>query len=770
MRPPYRVPFRPGGFRGDAARAGRAQRRASVLIVAMGVLTVLAVLGIFFINITAIERAVSRTHEDMVRAQLLAHSGIEYALAQLDSYDSTLLQRMTYWGEDWDANGFDSLVPASGYPNNGNGVVETANGNALQNSTLETFECSPEFALRPSFFYDSPTMPDGSPDLVTVNEAGVSRRRGYSGFLPSTYRQDPPQNPGNTFSLRVTNQNAKLDMNSLNPHMAAIINNLGAALGLTTTTLGNTIMANRPSVAVDASTRLPTGGYASVCDAALLTVIGPVGSQARTDYDRLKRYLTVSNQTWVDTCVVAPKPQVALPTVGRPTSKQTDDVWFADFFGNNQFQGPLRYDYDFALQPRAPIDVNSAPRQVLIAVLQNLAARIFIVVPRGFRFASGPELSYEGYLTRDTTPITAAQAGSIADAIITFRRGLSTINFLGNAAATGPFGTWEQFDAFVDQRLVTPSLISLEQGQIIKANANPNTRLAKFNNDDAGRTGWVVPAGTYAAIPTVSYAYIDKTDLLNPAPPSSIGYYTTEFCFSSGGYFEIDSVGRVLDSQSEVAATSRIRAVVRAFHTVRHGTQRDFRVNANSMSSARFGYLPESMGDVSSANMDIRDGAPTTGSDLDGQIITAPVWGAFQGSCNRYFQNWDMLDSMPSSVFAQNPTSWKSKDINAFASSAQRRTLFGKYQGSLGSYPNTNPFNDPFRFSDVTHDGPIHGADRYRNNMFSTLGIGSGNPGGNPTQGTLEFWVKPRGMLMPATVGSTSTRQAKGLAELGFWW
>ena len=61
-------------------------RKGSVLIVALGVMTVLAVLGFVFLTTTRVERAISRNYVDMVRAKMYAQSGLDYAVGQIHRY------------------------------------------------------------------------------------------------------------------------------------------------------------------------------------------------------------------------------------------------------------------------------------------------------------------------------------------------------------------------------------------------------------------------------------------------------------------------------------------------------------------------------------------------------------------------------------------------------------------------------------------------------------------------------------------------------------
>ncbi|MHC4252047.1 MAG: hypothetical protein ACYS9X_23255, partial [Planctomycetota bacterium] len=60
---------------------------------------------------------------------------------------------------------------------------------------------------------------------------------------------------------------------------------------------------------------------------------------------------------------------------------------------------------------------------------------------------------------------------------------------------------------------------------------------------------------------------LDKSDL-------NVG--TTEFCFDSGGVYDIESVGRVYDRSKSVTAERRLRALVKVYDVWRESTQREF--------------------------------------------------------------------------------------------------------------------------------------------------------------------------------------------------
>ena len=140
-----------------------------------------------------------------------------------------------------------------------------------------------------------------------------------------------------------------------------------------------------------------------------------------------------------------------------------------------------------ASDPRAPINVNTAEKEVLIAVLDPLSG------------------------------VTEAEAIAVADHIID--------------EGYRPIRTWAEFDTCIDEAL-TDGHMSAGDDVTIKDNCNPN------------RT--------------------------KPSP------YTTEFCFNSGGYFEIESTGMVYDPAGNQAAEKQIRAVVKIFDIWNQTTETQF--------------------------------------------------------------------------------------------------------------------------------------------------------------------------------------------------
>ncbi len=227
-------------------------------------------------------------------------------------------------------------------------------------------------------------------------------------------------------------------------------------------------------------------------------------------------------------------------------------------------------DYAFLIQERAPININTASREVLIANLVNLYGWYFDTSKSNKTYVNVGRY-------KETKPITKEQAVRLADHIIAYRR-------------RQPFTNWNQFERFImglenidrfDNKYpvsggLDPKLSFLDDGvdknfkrQVIFANANPNTRMGDFN-----------PDATYGAYFT---NYIDKSKLL---------YHTNEFTFSSMGYYEIESLGFIVKRRERGGDTSgkvipvkllaqyTLTYDVRLFEVYRHTSQRDFTIES----------------------------------------------------------------------------------------------------------------------------------------------------------------------------------------------
>ncbi|MBI4616202.1 MAG: hypothetical protein HY720_21480 [Planctomycetes bacterium] len=212
-------------------------------------------------------------------------------------------------------------------------------------------------------------------------------------------------------------------------------------------------------------------------------------------------------------------------------------------------------------EARSPINLNTAPREVLIAVLADLRCLYLDEDITRTNFGSWSALPkdhnwYAIGIVRETS-IDFAMAGTIADWII------------ANRGPLGGFRTWSQFNRFIDDAVLAGRFGSDGQevfrGALVKANANPNNDLTIFN-----------PNAVKYDRPVVDAKKALNDLLQRPVDKFMVIAYTTEFCFDSMGYFEIESLGKVYDSRAEVLAQHRIDTTVQVAKIWHLSTQRDF--------------------------------------------------------------------------------------------------------------------------------------------------------------------------------------------------
>ncbi len=556
-----------------------------------------------------------------------------------------------------------------------------------------------ETAVNPSFAVESdgnPSNADPTPRTLVIEGAA----RGFSGAVGSgTYAAN-----GDQYALKVGDLSGRIYVNdgldggpqgSVSQNLRRILNVLGAILLVPQ--LGDQLLAARPA-----------GGYQNLQE--LVPVVG-----GNANFARVRDFLTA--HAWVDRNVANPVPlsqgkasdyPVTYYRGSPPVYRHGSTISGRDAAGADVAPpGGLNtcptvcasaphdnpsirlYGLD-TLNPqwvevvsRAPVNVNAAPREVLVALLTDLRG-LFLADRRrnnprwsgelflSFRVVNtlspaGTEGDEVGFLM-ETVPIVGpggsatvgVSAFAIADEIIACRgrRASATFNY-ATVPWAGPFRTWRQFEQFVDN-LATPAAeggagvlddtrpIHLDYDEfssdptgfgalypsetqrrhavraladVLKANFNPNLHLNETNPDEN------------------LHLRVDKTDLIANS---------TEFCFTSMGYFEVQSLGRVLrprdlaadalaSTDNELRGQALLTAVYRLYDAYRETTHRQFYAgtlpprtgvfDTNNDRSLEVG--PEPDNGVFPGNL----GAPgNPDNEWDGYVALPTVGGVWHGS------------------------------------------------------------------------------------------------------------------------------------------
>lgn len=336
-------------------------------------------------------------------------------------------------------------------------------------------------------------------------------------MLESTY-----QAQGDYFSLKILDTSSQLNLNMKHPKLVEILVVLGQEIASDQTAenpipspeVAQKLLAYRDS--------LPGQRFISKRQLRMTGVLSEAQSSALKDY--------VSVHGWFDEDVIEPR-------------------------SNASFRDPVSVERS----PRVPVNINTAPFPVLVALIAGLSGQAQRFVENGPSVfgANGMEIQ-----TEDVPPISREGARAVAREIVRERN------------ARRGFMTWSDVEAFVDGlansanagQTFGPDRIQ-EKAAILLANANPNTRLNRFSP--------VAPL----------YRVADKVDL---------SYWTTEFSFSNGGFFEIESLGRVLDSEDRLVAEAVVSATLKVSELLRHSTQEEFLRSALvSPDPARIAIGPE---------------------------------------------------------------------------------------------------------------------------------------------------------------------------------
>jgi hypothetical protein len=622
-------------------------RSGFALLITFLLFSLFYMLSVVFLLNAFVQRILVRNYVNMVKARFIAEAGLKNAIADITA-DFGFLAHAQNRPVDYRWRYRDPDKPV-------------------------------EYATYPSYA----VLKDGTPKEVRIVIGQQEYRCGYSGYIQSaSYGIN-----SDIWHLRVKEASCCLYVNEGLGHpyntsvIKRILNNLGEQLGLTER-VGDLIIDNRPP-----------DGYKSWPQ--LKAILG------KDLFEMLKEFLCL--HTYVDTRVANPVPLSYHPSVrddydpelydtrplisgtttpltryGRGRTNFTENEpteigkidygWGSSahplnttpmvFYGDHTELGEaLLYTWQelnpcyIEVTSRAPVNINTAPRQVLVALLKDLQGFFVLEQLRAMLLtrSSGPFITAP-YTTRnlyylcrlnhpvDTDPITPphpAYGSDPASYDISLYSVPGEIGLIFKTPTVGkdlaeqitdriisarPFYTWQDFNDFIDRMVWLPDRedplfdVTLDMEQIsivpykdiffhvfswslyrwyasqaladcIKANFNPNLHLNELNPN------------------APLYTMVDKTDLIRNS---------TEFCFLPTGYFEIESVGRVLrpaqedgtftisvtkvimrnslepDVVNQVLGQRRLKVEVKLWDLYRQGVQGDFARGQYSRNNSRY--------------------------------------------------------------------------------------------------------------------------------------------------------------------------------------
>lgn len=598
---------------GTSTRAARLdeRRRGSMLIVALGVLTLLTVLAITFVALMKLELQASKNYVDGVKSRLIAEGGLEKALAELKFRGG--IEAASSIDSPWVyANGHYELP------------LEQAEVPFLMNPVTNLIDVP-----NPAYVGKDAGLP-GQPGYKPANACS------YWGSLGQSYSKG-----WDRYKVSVIDAQTQFNLNSTFDEDTYIrfLSVLGAAVAQT---------LRKPNPILGCVYPRGGGANAKFGAAAVLAFrdsregkIFKTKSELQEilatedDWITLRNYITT--KSWVD------------PAAVNAMSLEGFDMKYAPWAEASQ----PKIDSTSGGRPiwRAPINVNLASREVLAADLAGLAGRALYLhvgdwnarqdpaqgilqkidestkyefggtaaTPVREELKYGPEtlLVYvdpfgiemppSKDLSKDAPKIDGALW--LADQIIERRK------------TVGPFKSFAEWDRFIDAVLnddalqastgtynfptpstarvyhldksapkLDPTLESEVKNSVrfkqfffecvrsvFKANANPNPRISAYNPN--------APV----------YLEVDKGSLFTPKEPDKFpdskfvySTQTCEWCFSPKGVYEIMALGEVLGEpdatvstgttgpQYKIYAQSKILSVIQLSDCITHTSQMDF--------------------------------------------------------------------------------------------------------------------------------------------------------------------------------------------------
>jgi hypothetical protein len=587
--------------------------RGAVLIIVLVLLALLALLGVSLATTSMLDRQVSINYLDRVRARLAAKSGAERAIAEIHSAIARGMvddKAMQYWGSKADEKGEPDL------------------DTPLEKAVSPSYALENEGAQNPD---------DANVTPMTFHVDGDSI--GISGVMGTgTYG-----NNSDVFRLMVADANSRIHVNdgidqgnngNVSQNLVRILNNLGDEVGVSFA--GARIVKARPP-----------GGYQNRKE--LKNVLGAA------DFKRLAHHITI--HAWVDKQVVNPVP-LSIATLGVYPVKYNESIGLYRYGRSRDAEGnlisePLVFAPDCAdpsgtshaimaldeinaqwieRTSRAPVNINSASKEVLTAVITGLRGW-FIAERRQFTPGAG-EYSFMVIKTFDNRPGQDNQAGlgddygylyatpafvgrkgsanaapggvsarAVAQEIIACRDRQRSPNCPGldydSQWYGGRFRSWRQFNAFCDALVQWGLLKDSRQIYFDYASLNQGGAYIQYTPTllSDGLTSsvcqkWVADQALADVLkanfnPNCSlnelnpdrnlFLSVDKTDLIANS---------TEFCFTPMGIFDVESEGLIVRPpahddflrarRGEVVARQKVECIVKAYDVYRDTLQADF--------------------------------------------------------------------------------------------------------------------------------------------------------------------------------------------------
>jgi hypothetical protein len=634
------------------------------IILVLCFLIILVLSAIVFWTLSRVQSITPSGYIDQFRAKILAQTGLERAVSEFNA--NPCIYFISDGKEPWIYQGEDL---------NRNGLLDK-DEDQNDNDKLDTAECPAEKALSPSF---------AGGILNKVNNA----RLGYSAMVSRN-----TETLVDLYSLKIIDANSQIYINGNSKGTEKALNNLGRILGIGSA-LGETI--------AEARNKLTSRAF--YVKEEVKEIIG------EKDYRKLESYITV----WgvANEKVIKPK-----PFNERPTPCVVDQ----EIVRVGQLNpGAL------AIEPRVPVNINTASETALLSILINLSGLYLSTSDITNPLLSGNSEFPPNRFNYTDTPLL--KIGVLKEARINERQARILVEAIVSERRKKPFLNWDRFNKFLDKlvgdEIFGPAKSPVEReaaqakADLVKANANPNTRLNDFNPNP------------------LLFQLVDKSDLTG---------YTTEFCFQPQGFFEIESVGIVVrinqenikrennkDAKYTITGLQRMRQVLKFYDIYYETTQQDFsKGSISEINNTDLIYSGKTLQSYPEPSI----GDYAAKCTADGQIMRSTIQNT---SVNKKGISLLTLqlhfdDKLNASYSAGNPAmveDLSTKDDSSLARPNQKSLFYSGKEGPGALYPD-GVYSEAF--SSPSYEAENNLVDAFTHeNLF----------GEKRFRETISFWVKP---------------------------
>lgn len=578
------------------------RRRGVVLLIVLGILALLSALTVSFVQLSNLEKSISRNYVDKTRAWMVAESGVEYAISRLGDMISVEKSSTIY--EDMQFNGGDYTV------------------------SLDDLNAPPSFAsqsdpLISGYVGDSRGANTERFRLKVLDESGRLNLNDTNGHW--NIDTDPADDE---FDTEVENAPGRLEK---------IVEALGD--NLFGPGVGNLIVLQLFSPSVPGSRPNQPGEVFASMEIVREQLVDS-GALSQADFDRFRREVTLNS--WQDANTLRPNFQLNITgqTLGYSFPYQGFDVYLHRDMQSNYFE----------LEPRSPININTASYELICALIgaedqswgiqgwylrEGPGERVsagrygnYGITQLNFtdedeiEFGGDPRLRYGWEFGKNNILGMAQHSPIIGDPFGLAKAIWSRIHDDDPATAVPgdarPFSTWEEFEYFLreeaDEALFTAAdgyssnfdSVSEGRSDTLPSKYNPNNLMGSLMSsywthpvtgsdnfrfamgDGSAQEQWWIDYLRNVQVDAL-LANFDPNTRTNEYTPNRImerkvdkahlTTYTSEICFYSTGVFDIESLALICDGPNPGAAIvgrAGVHASVKIFEPLRLTTQQQF--------------------------------------------------------------------------------------------------------------------------------------------------------------------------------------------------